>query len=235
MNPKTTTITASPPLLSLLSTLHAQSAAQERSLPQLLWYIRRSLAHYLFGTTWSASSDSHMRDKFVALEPEKCAFVYLLARSIGARNIVEAGTSFGVSTIYLGLAVGQNCLDRGGEAGIRGRGKVIATEKEPTKAERARRHWSMAGEEVEPWIELREGDLLETLKEGLPTVDMLLLDSTLPLTFIYSLPRYCDLNPADFPSSLDTTCAPHPPDCATSFTKGGASDCRQYGHGSGHV
>ncbi|KAK4071583.1 hypothetical protein Purlil1_13352 [Purpureocillium lilacinum] len=58
-------------------------------------------------------------------------------------------------------------------------GKVIATENEPTKAEGARNYWKQAGNEVEPWIELREGDLRETLKvaEGMPEqIDMLLLD-----------------------------------------------------------
>lgn len=120
-----------------------------------------------------------MRDKFVALEQDKCQFMYLLARSINAKNIVEAGTSFGVSTMYLALAVGQNVT----EAKAKGEnvsGKVIATEKEGSKATRAREHWSEAGEEVEPWIELREGDLRETLlvEEGMPEeIDMLLIDS----------------------------------------------------------
>lgn len=123
-----------------------------------------------------------MRDKFVALEPEKCEFVYLLARALGATRIVEAGTSFGVSTIYLALAVGQNATQaaKASSGGATPSGKVIATEKEPTKAARARDHWREAGTEVEPWIELREGDLLETLKvgEGMPDqIDMLLLDS----------------------------------------------------------
>lgn len=105
--------------------------------------------------------------------------MYLLARIINARNIVEAGTSFGVSTMYLALAVGQNVT----EARARGEvvtGKVIGTEKESSKAARARKHWSEAGEEVEPWIELREGDLRETLlvEEGMPEeIDMLLIDS----------------------------------------------------------
>lgn len=126
-----------------------------------------------------------MRDKFVSLESNKCEFVYLLARSIGATHIVEAGTSFGVSTIYLALAVGQNVgqVMRMSAAGITSTGKVIATEKEPTKAAKAREHWREAGAEVEPWIELREGDLLETLKveEGMPEqIDMLLLDSMFP-------------------------------------------------------
>lgn len=106
-------------------------------------------------------------DRFVALEPDKAALVYLLLRASGARHVVEAGTSFGVSTIYLALAVGQN-----------GGGKVIATENEPTKAARAREHWHRAGADVGRWIELREGDIRETLKADLPEqVDALLLDS----------------------------------------------------------
>lgn len=110
-------------------------------------------------------------DRFVALEPDKCALVYLLLRASGARFVVEAGTSFGVSTIWLALAVGQNATAQNAP------GKVIATENEPTKAERAREHWKKAGEDVEKWIELREGDLRETLKTDLPQVDFLLLDS----------------------------------------------------------
>lgn len=109
-------------------------------------------------------------DKFVALDPDKCAFVYLLLRSMKARFVVEAGTSFGLSTIYLALAVAQNSGSQPG--------KVIATENEPTKAARAREYWSRAGDDVEKFIELREGDLRETLKTDLPEqIDFLLLDS----------------------------------------------------------
>ncbi|KAG5663269.1 hypothetical protein KAF25_001205 [Fusarium avenaceum] len=113
-------------------------------------------------------------DKFVALDPDKCAFVYLLLRSMKARFVVEAGTSFGVSTIYLALAVAQN-------AGS-GSGRVIATENEPSKADRARKHWSQAGDDIQKFIELRDGDLRETLKTDLPEqVDFLLLDIWTPL------------------------------------------------------
>jgi predicted O-methyltransferase YrrM len=109
-------------------------------------------------------------DKFVALDPDKCAFVYLLLRSMKARFVVEAGTSFGVSTIYLALAVAQNAVS--------GSGRVIATENESAKADRARKHWSQAGDDIQKFIELREGDLRETLKTDLPEqVDFLLLDS----------------------------------------------------------
>ncbi|KAI8283501.1 hypothetical protein K4K56_010676 [Colletotrichum sp. SAR 10_98] len=110
-------------------------------------------------------------DRFVALEPDKCALVYLLLRAAGARYVVEAGTSFGVSTIWLALAVGQN-------AGLQNSdGIVIATENEPTKASRAREHWKRAGRDVEKWIYLKEGDLRETLKTDVPEqIDFLLLD-----------------------------------------------------------
>jgi predicted O-methyltransferase YrrM len=173
-------LVASPRVKELLKSLHALSEAQENAISQKFFYLSRYVSFMLFGTAWNASSDDHMRDKFVSLEPDKCQFLYLLARTTGARNIVEAGTSFGVSTIYLALAVGQNVLAARAAGNADASGKVIATEKEPSKAARAREHWKEAGPEVEPWIELREGDLLETLKdeEGMPeTVDLLLLDS----------------------------------------------------------
>jgi predicted O-methyltransferase YrrM len=171
-------ISASPRVHALLARLHAASEAQEKTLSQSWFYLKRLIAFYLFSTPWASSADEHMRDKFVALEEDKCHFMYLLARSSGALNIVEAGTSFGVSTIYLALAVGQNVADQKA-LGKSVSGKVIATEKEPTKAARAREHWAEAGDEVAGVIELREGDLLETLKrDDMPEqVDFLLLDS----------------------------------------------------------
>jgi predicted O-methyltransferase YrrM len=183
----TPAVIASPQVHSLLQRLHKLSEAQENSYSQKLFYLSRLVRNYLFNELWTAAADDHMRDKFVALEPKKCEFVYLLARALDATNIVEAGTSFGVSTIYLALAVGQNVTQTARKAtgGIAPAGKVIATEKEPTKAAKAREHWREAGAEVEPWIELREGDLLETLKieEGMPEqVDMLLLDIWTPLS-----------------------------------------------------
>ncbi|KAL8388777.1 hypothetical protein RB595_008919 [Gaeumannomyces hyphopodioides] len=121
------------------------------------------------------------RGLYVALDPEKCALVYLLLRASGARTVVEAGTSFGLSTIYLALAVGQNATAAG--VGPGPAAKVIATELERTKAERARKNWDRAsGQDVSRWIELRQGDLRDTLKTGMPPqVDCLLLDIWTPL------------------------------------------------------
>ncbi|KAK7029853.1 putative o-methyltransferase protein [Favolaschia claudopus] len=151
--PHLNSLVASPRVLKVLSELHAEATAE---------------GPYL--------NPASSLDKFVALDTDKCAFVYLLLRSMGARNVVEAGTSFGLSTIYLALAVGQNASAAGAS------GKVIATELEAHKAARARAHWARAGPDVEPWIELREGDLRETLKTDLPeSIDFLLLDIWTPL------------------------------------------------------
>ncbi|KAF4454490.1 hypothetical protein F53441_2994 [Fusarium austroafricanum] len=174
-------VEASPRVHELLEHLHTASEAQEKSFSQTWFYFKFLIGFYLTGKTWFNSFDDHVRDKFVALEQDKCQFMYLLARSMNTKNIVEAGTSFGVSTMYLALAVGQNITAMRAK-GEKVTGKVIATEKENTKAARARKHWSEAGEEVELWIELREGDLRETLLEDMPEeIDMLLLDIWTPL------------------------------------------------------
>merc|ERR1712225_148489 len=180
-----TTVAASPRVHQLLQRLHTLSEAQEKSFSQMFFYGSRLVRFLMFGEIWSPKAEAHMKDKFVALDADKCRFIYLLARSLGARNVVEAGTSFGVSTIYLALAVGQNVSSGKASLGATTTaGKVIATEKEHAKAVRAREYWKEAGDEVGPWIELREGDLLETLKieEGMPQeIDLLLLDIWTPL------------------------------------------------------
>lgn len=155
-------VVAPPAVLALLDRLHDESLKQEASLGQY------------FKTT--ENFDDLMRDKFIALDKDKCNFVYQMARAINARNIAEIGTSFGVSTVYLALALGSN-LESGAGKGEE-KGIVIATEKESSKAQKARQYWQEAGDElVTRHIDLREGDLLETLKEGVPTLDLVLIDS----------------------------------------------------------
>jgi hypothetical protein len=70
-----------------------------------------------------------LSDKLVAIDREKAEFRYQLCRANGARRIVEAGTSFGVSTLYLAAAVRDNTRAAGGATN----GVVIATEHEPSK------------------------------------------------------------------------------------------------------
>lgn len=173
--PTPSPIRAPPHILALLSKLHKLSLDQERALAQAghKWTasVLNDFRDEASPESARAQFDTLMRDKFIALEPEKCQFVYQLISAMQATNVVEAGTSFGVSTIYLSLAVGQVSKATGKK------GVVIATEKEAGKAAVAREHWKECGEEVEKYIDLREGDLLETLKVDVPQIDLLLLDS----------------------------------------------------------
>ena len=125
-------------------------------------------------TDWSMDAEDHAfyADKLVALEPEKAEFCYGLCRAIGARRVVELGTSFGVSTLYLAAAVQDNCRDGG-------MGVVIGTEHEAAKAAAARSTFAEAG--LEAWIELREGDLRETLKDVTGPIDFALFDIWTPM------------------------------------------------------
>jgi predicted O-methyltransferase YrrM len=126
-------------------------------------------------------------DKLVALDRDKAEFCYQLCRANDARRIVEAGTSYGVSTLYLAAAVRDNIRAGGGN------GVVIGTEYEPRKAAIARTHFETAG--LSRFIDLREGDLRETLREIDGAVDFLLVDiwvaiarSALEVVFPYLRP-----------------------------------------------
>lgn len=95
---------------------------------------------------------------------ETGALLYMLARSSSARTIVEFGTSFGISTLHLAAALRDN-----------GGGRLIATEFEPSKVERARKNLTDGG--LIDLVEIREGDALQTLSVNLPeSIDLLLLD-----------------------------------------------------------
>ncbi|KAL4988851.1 S-adenosyl-L-methionine-dependent methyltransferase [Aspergillus falconensis] len=169
-------IDAPPHVLQLLSKLHKESIEQEAAIAQsregkiFSANVIDDLGDNSPQEDPAAEFDKLMLDKFIALDEDKCQFTYQLITAMGATNVVEAGTSFGVSTIYLALAVAK------AKAATGKPGVVIATEKEKQKAQIAREYWRQCGAEIEREIDLREGDLLETLKENLPQVDLLLLD-----------------------------------------------------------
>jgi predicted O-methyltransferase YrrM len=166
-------------LEALIDGLQARSLAQETVTRD---YYQ---AHADAGRAdWSmnAQDHAHFADKLVALEPAKAEFCYGLCRALGARRIVELGASFGVSTLYLAAAVRDNCGDSGkgpvGEGPV-GEGVVITTEHEPAKAAAARENFAAAG--LARWIELREGDLRETLKTLSGPIDFVLFDIWTPM------------------------------------------------------
>lgn len=165
--------------------LHAQSERQLRA--GVLAYGVASFLARLRGAGSELSETSMgkrlLSDKMVALEPEKAALCYLLCRSLNARRVVEAGTSYGVSTIYLACAVRDNVQATGAQAtgsGVTGdKGVVIGTEHEAAKAAAARQNFAEAG--VSEIIDLRDGDLRETLKNIDGPVDFMLVDIWIPM------------------------------------------------------
>jgi predicted O-methyltransferase YrrM len=150
---------------AVLDRLHAEA---DREMPKLVWQYLPHLHKMLLGRKlpWERLERLH-DDKYIPLGPAEGVFCYLLARAIGARRIVEFGTSYGISTIYLALAVREN-----------GGGLVIGTEMVPGKVARAREHLREAG--LSELVEIREGKALETLRDLEGPVDFLLNDGFPP-------------------------------------------------------
>lgn len=97
------------------------------------------------------------------------SLLYMLARAINARAVVEFGTSFGLSTIHVAAALRDN-----------GGGRLITSEFEPGKLAKAKANLAEAG--LTDLVEFREGDALETLAIDLPqAIDLVLLDGAKPL------------------------------------------------------
>ncbi|MWA05430.1 hypothetical protein F8568_034720 [Actinomadura sp. LD22] len=160
---------------AVVERLHARSRRQTRRAlaPLLVHSVKSRIRTGTWDPTQNADTKAWLADKLVALDPHKAELCYLLCRSLGARRVVEAGTSFGVSTIYLASAIRDNV------AGGPGDGLVIGTEHEPGKAAAARRNLDDAG--VGEYAEIREGDLRDTLKDLDAPVDFMLVDIWIPL------------------------------------------------------
>lgn len=108
-------------------------------------------------------------DNFLSVTPEFGRLLYICARTRNASRVVEFGTSFGISTIHLACAV----RDSGG-------GTVIGTELEPAKAARALQH--LASAELADFVEIRVGDALDTLRDGVGgPIDVVHLDGAFSL------------------------------------------------------
>ena len=150
-----------PPLEALLAVLHAQSEGQSDGIDA--YFRRRIAAGTLSWDGFDEETTVFFRDKLVALEKDKAEYCYALCRVLGATRAVECGTSYGVSTLYLAAAIRDN-----------GGGSVIATEHEPDKARIARRNFAAAG--LTEYIDLREGDLANTLETIDGPVDFVLMD-----------------------------------------------------------
>ena len=149
-----------PKIEAVLDRAYREWKAQRRKLIRLLPVLPRLLLGRKLD--WG-DMVARTKDLYLPLEPEQGGLLYVTARAIGARRVVEYGTSFGVSTLYLAAAVRDN-----------GGGSVIGTEIVPEKADVARANFAEAG--VGDLIDLRVGDARETLQDCGGPVDLVLLD-----------------------------------------------------------
>jgi predicted O-methyltransferase YrrM len=159
-----TTLTADP-LAPLLDRLFADAEAAEPKIDAAFADLSDAeQTRMLRSKTDYGELYWRMKDLPLAVSRETGALLYMLARSSGARTIVEFGTSFGISTLHLAAALRDN-----------GGGRLITSEFEPSKAARARDNLKAGG--VTDLVEIREGDALKTLSVDLPeAIDLVLLD-----------------------------------------------------------
>lgn len=99
---------------------------------------------------------------YLSISKEQGSDLVALIKQRNFKNIVEFGTSFGISTLFLAQGVQQTG------------GHVITTELIASKAQKAIENFQKAG--VSHLIDVRIGDALETLKDHNEPIDLLLLD-----------------------------------------------------------
>ena len=148
-----------PRVSATLQSLHARARQDVfvfmRALPSVAWSMLR-------GRPAIDGAIPFLKDAYIPVDPDQGKFLYVTARVLNAKRIVEFGTSFGISTIYLAAAARANG------------GNVIGTELVPEKVNAARANVAQAG--LAQFVDIREGDAMKTLSTIDEPIDLLLLD-----------------------------------------------------------
>jgi len=111
----------------------------------------------------SAAQFEHRKHEFLLpTGPAVGTFLNLLIKGSGARTVLELGTSYGYTSIYLGEAVRATG------------GRVITTELEPAKIAYARAMHAEAG--LADVVEVRQGDARQLIADAPETFDLVLVD-----------------------------------------------------------
>ncbi len=126
-----------------------------RAAPAALWSVLR-------GRTLIEGALPYLKDAYIPITPDQGRFLYLTARLLAARTIVEFGSSFGISALYLASAARANG------------GRFIGTEREANKIAAARANLADAG--LDGVAEIRDGDAMVTLADLAGPIDLVLLD-----------------------------------------------------------
>jgi len=139
------------PLRGVLERLHANAAGDDR--------LGITVAE---GATDQERADA-LAEAYLPVSPEGGRLLYALTRAARPQTVVEFGTSYGISTLYLAAAVRDN-----------GVGRVVTTELSAVKVAAARDNFVEAG--VDDLVTVLAGDALETLAAVEGPIGVLLLD-----------------------------------------------------------
>jgi len=140
-------------VLQRLFSSHALEKEQPRSLP----------AGFSFTSASAKERSEATSNSYMPISPRCGDLLYSLTRASVPRTIVEFGTSFGISTIYLAAAVVDNR-----------RGHIYTTELSEHKVEVAKSNFAEAG--VAEKVTVLSGDARDTLADVDGPIDLVLLD-----------------------------------------------------------
>lgn len=115
-----------------------------------------------------AERNALLAEAFIPVSPDAGRLLYALVRGAADGTVVEFGTSFGISTIYMAAALRD-----------RGAGRIVTSELFQSKAERAREYIREAG--LLDLVDIRIGDALETLAGLERDISFVFLDGSKPL------------------------------------------------------
>ena len=150
-----------PKVTATLDRLHAAAKGDRwvflRAAPAGLWSL-------LTGGTMLDGVLPYLKDAYIPISPDQGELLYLTARLVDARTIVEVGTSFGISALYLASAARANG------------GRFFGSEMEPNKIAAARANIAEAG--LADVAEVRAGDAMQSFAD-LPA----------PIDFVHETPR----------------------------------------------
>jgi len=149
------------PTRSVLDRLHADA---RRDRVRFLALVPRFLGGFVRRKSFfEIMTPESMKSCYIPVSRGQGEFLYLLVRAGKPKTVIEFGTSFGISTVYLAAGLRDN-----------GEGLVIGTEIEPSKHARALANLRDAG--LTEYAEVRLGNALETLRDVPEPVDLVFLD-----------------------------------------------------------
>jgi predicted O-methyltransferase YrrM len=146
----------SPPVRAVLDRLFAAAALDDDARPQL--GPGRSFA----SATAQERADA-LEAVYMPISARGGDLLYALVRASRPDTVIEFGTSFGISTLYLAAAVTDNAA-----------GRVLSTELSATKIAAARANLAEAG--LAGPVTILAGDAMETLEAIPGPIGLVLLD-----------------------------------------------------------